>query len=579
MEPWYNPEQLARTALRTILSTLFGSYADKREMQACLNSSDPYMGIVEKHKDEVWVDFVADLGSGFNSTYSLAYLLAKDQLHIAGHDTKRGNLLIMGGDEVYPTPSWDQYENRLIGPYRSAKSFIPEPYAPRLFAIPGNHDWYDGLTSFLKVFCQQRWMGAWKTEQTRSYFAIKLPHDWWLWGIDIQLAEDIDQPQQQFFERVNRMYTKNGDKVILCTAEPAWVYQAYKDRDKSFRNLEWFCEKYITDPDTSVYADAEEQPMKRLTLPVTLTGDMHHYSSYFSPPTDPDKPTLPPDEWKITAGGGGAFMHPTHHLPVQFKENENLLNGQRSPKEYQSSAFFPNQTKSRLLVLGNLLFLFKNPWFAFLMGGLCLLFTWMMVSAGSFNELAGCPLAWSSVCPVAHIYLRQLPIHPFLLVFILVIGGGFVAFTDTTHKHYRWASYAGGIFHGILQVLLLLTICWAFYIGTYTRWEQPLYQAIKLLLAGGTLGGMLMGLYLLTVNGLFGTHETEAFSSLRIQDYKNFLRLHLTQDQLTIYPVKIEHVPRTWEYQANMTNGEPWFEPDGNLHPGLIEPPIVISNR
>ncbi|GAB4010379.1 hypothetical protein GCM10028808_20990 [Spirosoma migulaei] len=586
MEPWYNPEQLARTALRTIVSSLFGSYADKREMQACLKASEPHTQLVDAKKEEVWIDYVSDLGSGFNSTYSLAYLLGQEKLQVEEHDIQRGDLLIMGGDQVYPTPSWQQYADRLIGPYRAARSFIPESKAPYLFAIPGNHDWYDGLTSFLKVFCQQRWIGAWKTEQTRSYFAIQLPHGWWLWGIDIQLSEDIDLPQQEFFEKVNRNFTQQDDKVILCTAEPAWVYQAYKERDKSFRNLEWFCEKYITNPDTRVppqeKGKPKKEPLKRLSLPVTLTGDLHHYSSYY---TQSDK-TGHSKQWKITAGGGGAFMHPTHHLPITFSEDKALLYEQRDPRQYQNSAFYPDQTKSRWLVWGNLAFLVKNLWFTSLMGGVYLFFTWMLISADIFvdvfartsTHLTPKEISWSAIGSD----LSSLPKHPFVLLCVLLIAFGFFRFTDISHKHNRWAAYTGGALHGLVQVLLLLTVSWL--IDNYCKFIQSsgwhiFWQSVMLAIVGGFIGGLVMGLYLLIANGIFGTHETEAFSSLRIQDYKNFLRLHLTKDGLTIYPIKVEKVARKWRYKPNMKNGEPWFEPDKKLQPELIEQPIVISQQ
>ena len=74
---------------------------------------------------------------------------------------------------------------------------------PTVYAIPGNHDWYDGLTGFMRLFGQDdRWLGGWRTNQTRSYFAVELPHDWWLWGIDIQSDSLIDEPQLDFFGRV-----------------------------------------------------------------------------------------------------------------------------------------------------------------------------------------------------------------------------------------------------------------------------------------------------------------------------------------------------------------------------------------
>lgn len=274
-------------------------------------------------------------------------------------------------------------------------------------------------------------------------------------------------------------------------------------------------------------------------------------------------------------------MHPTHHLPVQFKEDTNLLHGQRKPKDYQSNTFYPDQAQSRRLVLGNLLFLFKNPWYASLMGVVCFLFTWLMAGTGFFKSLSGYPPAWSSIGPVFHMYLTGLIRYPFLILYILIVGAGFVTFADCSHKRYRWASYLGGGLHAVAQLFSLLTTCWLISHACSTliiEWQRLLFQSVGLFLAGGFVGGLLMGLYLLIANGLFGIHETEAFSSLRIQDYKSFIRLHLTKDQLTLYPVKVERVARKWNYQANVTNGEPWFEPLERLHAELIEPPIVIKN-
>jgi hypothetical protein len=94
----------------------------------------------------------------------------------------------MGGDQVYPVPKATEYGNRLIGPYRAAMPCTAAE-TPELFAIPGSHDWYDGLLNFTNVFCRGRSIGAWQTSQTRSYFALKLPHRWWLWGVDMQFGD------------------------------------------------------------------------------------------------------------------------------------------------------------------------------------------------------------------------------------------------------------------------------------------------------------------------------------------------------------------------------------------------------
>ena len=93
---------------------------------------------------------------------------------------------------------------------------------PHLFAIPGNHDWYDGLTSFTRLFTQRSWIGAWRTRQRRSYFALRLSDRWWLWATDIQFDTYIDGPQLEYFRKASADL-KDGHRVILATAKPSWV--------------------------------------------------------------------------------------------------------------------------------------------------------------------------------------------------------------------------------------------------------------------------------------------------------------------------------------------------------------------
>jgi hypothetical protein len=84
-------------------------------------------------------------------------------------------------------------------PSSSVAYAVPSIRRPVL-AIPGNHDWYDGLVLFLAFFCKEKpWhLGEWRSYQRRSYFAIRITESWWLWATDIQLADDMDQPQAEF---------------------------------------------------------------------------------------------------------------------------------------------------------------------------------------------------------------------------------------------------------------------------------------------------------------------------------------------------------------------------------------------
>ena len=159
---WFDPKTLALTGKLVALSSVFGSYADKRETQAVARVEHPYHD--HSSAGEEWIDYVSDVGDGFNATYSIAYLLAQPKLDATAADgresvpTTRGSVLVMGGDEVYPSASAKAYEVHTKGPYNAAMPHADDP--PALFAIPGNHDWYDGLTSFLRFFCQGGWIGG-----------------------------------------------------------------------------------------------------------------------------------------------------------------------------------------------------------------------------------------------------------------------------------------------------------------------------------------------------------------------------------------------------------------------------------
>ena len=196
MTHWFNPWLLFKLLQNVIISSIFGQYADRRLMIAALDTVSP-----EEHERRaksfrnyfqpdsngaVWLDFVADLGDGFDSTYAIATLLARQELVVGNDKLPRGQALIMGGDEVYPAASEQTYRNQLRQPYawafpdhdRKSADGVP------VFAVPGNHDWYDGLVMFLAFFCSEKiWhLGNWRSQQKRSYFAIQITDTWWLWA-------------------------------------------------------------------------------------------------------------------------------------------------------------------------------------------------------------------------------------------------------------------------------------------------------------------------------------------------------------------------------------------------------------
>jgi hypothetical protein len=554
MVGWYDPGQLARTGVEVCISTIFGRHADNRLIQALVagtahsydhtfaykhNSEGVYVPDTSAPVDELWIDYVGDVGDGWDSTYAVARSLAQPSLAFtdrggAAHATQRGSVLIFGGDQVYPTASRSAYEDRLVGPYTAALGITPVDKHPHAYAIPGTHDWYDSLSSFTRLFCSGRWFGGWRTQQCRSYFALKLPHGWWLIGTDVQLDSDIDAAQVDYFRQVAKEMAP-GDKIILCNAEPHWIYaKTYGKIDSNYneQNLAFLEEKVFMHE-----------------IRVYLAGDLHHYRRH----------EAADGTQKITAGGGGAFLHPTHGADVDELDGGFKLKG-----------CFPDTASSWRLGLRNLIFPILNPKFGLVTAVLYLFSVWPFMT-----HLGGAGFG----VEVRHgaVELVSNPMHAIWLCIMLF---GFLFFTDTHSKAYRFIA---GTLHGLSHVVVAFIVAWI--ASLIAAPIVPLHPALALLLcvpvilAGGWLAGpLIMGLYLFISLNLFGHHQNEAFSSLAIPDWKNFLRMHIDRNgDLTIYPVGLRRVPRTWK-PARATSGPTLLPDDASAtEPELIENPIVVK--
>ena len=292
---WFSPGALTGSGLHVGLTSVFGSFLDKRELQA---RKAPTVDRTYATRDEVWIDYVADTGDGFEATATVAATCppvprrrpdgVERSCPAATSSCSAATRCTRG-----PAPR----TTRTVSRGRAGRLCPgPWPTHPAMYAVPGNHDWYDGLTGFLRLFGQGRWIGGWTTRQTRSYLAVQLPHHWWLWGVDIQPDRYVDEPQLEFFGGVAAKAAP-GAKLILATPVPTWTEL---DRDpNAYRNLAYL-ERTMLRPDGIV-------------LKLTVAGDLHHYSRYGSSARSatrrPGRPTH-----KITTGGGGAFLHPTHAL-------------------------------------------------------------------------------------------------------------------------------------------------------------------------------------------------------------------------------------------------------------------------
>ncbi|XP_008811243.1 uncharacterized protein LOC103722455 [Phoenix dactylifera] len=636
MVPWYSgtSTDLFKTVFDLMVSvTLFVGRFDMRMMQAAMNkvpdeakNADLFYDHFCK-RDDLWFDFIADTGDGGNSTYAVARLLAQPSLQIRSngsmHTLPRGDLLLIGGDLAYPNPSAFTYERRFFCPFEYALQpptwykaehiavKKPElPYGvselghydgPQCFIIPGNHDWFDGLNTFMRYICHKSWLGGWFLPQKKSYFALQLSKGWWIFGLDQALHGDIDVYQFKFFSELCQYKVGDNDSVIVMTHEPNWLLDWYWNNNTG-KNVSHLIHDYL-----------------KGRCKLRMAGDLHHYMRHSYVPSD--KPAYV--QHLLVNGCGGAFLHPTHVF-----RNFNKFYG----NSYESKATYPSYDDSSRIALGNILKFRRKNWQFDFIGGIiyfvlvfsmfpqCDVFRIFRDDSWSDRFWRFCSTMWS-----AFMYMME---HSFVsLTGIIVLMMAAYLFVPTKLSRKRRAVI--GVLHvsahmtaALILMLLLelgIEICtrnrllatsgyhtlYEWYrsmesehfpdpTGLRARLEQwtfGLYPAcIKYLMSAFDVPevmavsrskickkgmeslprssaiiyyasvflyfwvfstpvvSLIFGSYLYLCINWLHIHFDEAFSSLRIANYKAFTRFHITSTgDLEVFTLALDKVPKEWK--------------------------------
>ncbi|WP_429387171.1 hypothetical protein [Paenarthrobacter sp. TE4293] len=633
---------LARTALKVAAATVFADFGDKRELEGSFPADFlrldklpaagqpaqppvssrglPSPADLQEERaagpgtSAMWIDFAADLGDGFDATYTVASLLAQDKLAVDGHELPRGRVLVLGGDEVYPVASPAAYENRMAGPYRTA--FPARGHlnpVPVMLALPGNHDWYDGLTSFIRTFTRQRSIGGWRTIQTRSYFAVRLTGGppgpgrdgtpgWWLLGLDSQLGQYIDEPQLDYFYRNVTLQLQPGDAIILCVAAPFWVDAVEPGRGE-FRQVNFFEQDYLRrrfDPSTGLFEATGA------SVRLWLTGDLHHYSRYEDSHSQENSRTQnqapdPGSTHMITCGLGGAYLSDTHGLPGRITLPAPAAAGESSSTHYavatgaghtgaghtgEARTFtrmpttFPGQGDSRLLgpQLANPFSQFwlplRNPGFGLTLGivhVVAALTVWTVFSAFRGESFVDSLRSLTRVNTIVLVTIMVLAIPLLLAIGSLltrwwgVATAGIVVFTRGAL--YQLAALA-------VSAAVVILVPWP------ESWPDLLILLLALALvhvAGWAVGSEAFALYILATPS--GEVSSWKMSGQAIEDHKGFLRIHLAPDgTLTVYPLMVDTICRDWQLATN-DDGARLVPASGLPAVRLLEEPITIARK
>jgi hypothetical protein len=286
--------------------------------------------VIDRRHDDSFI-VLGDPGEQDRSQYVVAAALAT-----AG---RQAGFVVICSDVIYPSGDVNDYVDGFYVPYQALAH-------KAIFALPGNHDWYDGLTGFMWHFCgleeldrsaygvpkraggtvwiarllwrrpsrrkgylklterraSRRPDGAdWRPLQPGSYFAIDTKHVR-LVCIDTGITGEVDDKQASWIVEVSN--DPDRRPKILLTGKPLVVNGGYEpghiapeanttsDGEHGFRTVD----------------DIVRHPAHNYVA--AIGGDLHNFQHYRG---ELEGRRLD----YIVSGGGGAYMSATHTIPTR----------------------------------------------------------------------------------------------------------------------------------------------------------------------------------------------------------------------------------------------------------------------
>ena len=465
-----------------------------------LGGSGAGESVAERLGRDLWLDYLSDTGDDVSVSRAVAGLVfAEYELpdperpgeHLLA---PRGDVLLFGGDTAYPVATADEIRNRVVVPFNQVLTERDDGRRRVLIGIPGNHDWYDGLDGFGRLFRRHvdwsldgrpratlhgtrrtllghyaEWarefvrgghvhkpatldLAGYVAVQSASYFILPVAPGLGMLAVDRQLKH-IDSRQQQFFSSWLNERLAVAPWVVL----PDPVY--------SFG--------------TPSATGAETVQALGLTLTarphLVLSGDIHHYRR------DDQGPTI-----HVTAGGGGAFLHPaalTPHAP-----------------ELSPAVAWPAAKQSRVLLM-------QVPWIV------------MFGRAGLLPHIAFAVL----LVPVALAYGNDQLVAVAALASGSIVAAAFALIGGRRRRLVTFvlAVLAAAVVFGASVVLR--TFCEELI-------ESPRALFIAAQVAFGALAGaFVFGAFLALLTRL-GIENLQAFAALDHPGFKHFVRFRVRRD-------------------------------------------------
>jgi hypothetical protein len=452
---------------------------------------------------DVFIDYVADTGDDVEVSRAVAALVV-GEYDVEGPEGERialprGDILLFGGDTAYPVATVTEIEARLLKPWNEVFAEQGDGKRRALLGIPGNHDWFDGLDGFARMFRARSgplaedhpattpgaerpvrhfvsWMEAfamgkhvvkrralpvvgYEPVQRASYFALSLCPGVDLWGVDRQLRQ-VNFQQRLFFW--DRRSAAPGQSLLLCLPDPL---QDYLEPSHAGRGML-----------RALNLDPKRDPM------LCLAGDTHHYERWQMGPSV-----------HVIAGGGGAFLHGVR-----------MARGKRKTPAVE----FPGLRASKAL-------LWSVPWRVATGGGgviphVCLAVLFapaLQVGLRSGRMMDAVSAGSAALAAIVLAFLAGLRRRSFAgVVLLATLAGVLMALVPM-------ATHA-----------LFNAVRWWFELGAWPKTRAILVYALAIF-----GGAWVFGLYLAAL-ARFGLNHDQAFAALGHPGYKHFVRLRVRRD-------------------------------------------------
>jgi len=469
----------------------------------------------------IWIDFAADTGDDRDVSAQVGAMLASTYDVDDGEGGRlllpRGDMLVFGGDISYPVATADEIYKRLVLPWNEQLRRVGASSRKRvLLGAPGNHDWYDGLDGFGRLF-RRRIDEPFRADDRDTTprigkrlrerpgrkvglvaRTIHLDEVGSLYGLLVGFAKSV----RAFFRGTT---VKRRRRLVLRGYEPIQEASYFAlplapgldlwgaDRQLGrvdFRQRAYFTARRRQDPGRAVLCVAGDPVMAygernepgarmlaacRLSLErdrvFFLAGDFHHYER-----------RSVGKSMHVIAGGGGAFLHGTRIAPYPETAGP-------------PAAVYPDATATRKLVL-------QVP------------VKLMIGRAGLLVHLALGLLASFEV-GAAHGSAGTLGVTSFAVSALLALVLYFIALQGHGPRAIRAAlAVPFGLAMGLLPAGLRLALP-----------HLPFHLADgAVLVTCAFAGAFIFGVYL-TVLTLLGLEHQQAFTVLGHPGYKHFVRL------------------------------------------------------